>query len=234
MRDAKGTDVTSVEALLRWEDAELGRVSPVEFIPVAEESGQIVALGDWVMRTACIQGRAWQDAGYRPIRIAVNLSGRQVRRTTLIESVTRVLRESGLSPAYLELEITESTIMQDDDVTLDTFRELSEMGVSLALDDFGTGYSSLSYLRRFPISRVKIDRSFVSGIPTNQNDTAIAGAIIAMARSLGLAVVAEGVETREQAEFLRDSGCHELQGYLLSPAVPADKLPRFLERTKPE
>jgi diguanylate cyclase (GGDEF)-like protein len=233
MRDAEGSTVTSTEALLRWDDAELGSVSPSEFIRVAEETGLIVSVGDWVLRQACTQARAWQDAGFQPIRVAVNLSGRQVRRTTLVESVARILLETGLSPAYLELEITESTIMQDDDVTLETFNQLRDMGVGLALDDFGTGYSSLSYLRRFPISRVKIDRSFVSGIPTNQNDTAIATAIVAMARSLGRAVVAEGVETLEQAEFLRKIGCDELQGYLLSPAVPPEEFTRFLDKVKP-
>ncbi|MBW2274303.1 MAG: EAL domain-containing protein [Deltaproteobacteria bacterium] len=233
MRNAEGTTVTSAEALLRWEDPDLGPISPAEFIPVAEETGLIVRVGEWVLRTACAQAQAWQEAGYRPIRMSVNLSGRQIRRTTLVESVDRVLRESNLSPAHLELEITESTIMQDDDVTLEAFRELDEMGVGLALDDFGTGYSSLSYLRRFPISRVKIDRSFVNGVPDNKDDTILVAAVIAMARSLGLAVVAEGVETREQADFLRDSGCDELQGYLFSPAVPAEDFARFLEKEKP-
>ena len=234
LRDAGSGRLTGAEALLRWEDPELGPVSPAEFIPVAEETELIVPLGEWVLRTGCAQSQAWQAAGFRPIRLAVNLSGRQIRQPTLVDTVARVLQESGLSPAQLELEITESTIMQDDDVTIATFRELNEMGVGLALDDFGTGYSSLSYLRRFPIDRVKIDRSFVSGIPTNRDDMALAAAIIAMARSLRLNVAAEGVETREQAEFLRESGCDELQGYLFSPAVPSEQFARFLERGKRE
>ncbi len=148
--------------------------------------------------------------------------------------MTAILRQNEFSPAHLELEITESTIMQDDDVTIAAFRELNEMGVGLALDDFGTGYSSLSYLRRFPIGRVKIDRSFVSRIPTNPDDMALAAAIIAMAHSLRLSVVAEGVETLEQAEFLRESGCDELQGYLFSRAVPLEQFERFLEKEKPK
>ena len=234
LRDAGCGRLTGAEALLRWEDPELGPVSPVEFIPVAEETGLIVPLGEWVLRTACAQSQEWQAAGFRPLRLAVNLSGRQIRQPTLVDMVARVLQETGLSPAHLELEITESTIMQDDDVTIAAFRELNEMGVGLALDDFGTGYSSLSYLRRFPIGRVKIDRSFVSGIPTNQDDAALAAAIIAMAHGLRLSVVAEGVETREQAEFLRESGCDELQGYLFSPAVPSEQFARFLEREKRE
>jgi diguanylate cyclase (GGDEF)-like protein len=234
LRDARSGALTGAEALLRWEEPELGPVSPVEFVPVAEETGLIVPLGEWVLRTACAQSQAWQAAGYRPIRMAVNLSGRQIRQPTLVDMVARVLQESGLSPAQLELEITESTIMQDDDVTITAFRELNEMGVGLALDDFGTGYSSLSYLRRFPMGRVKIDRAFVSGIPTNPDDAALAAAVIAMAHSLRLLVVAEGVETREQAEFLRESGCDELQGYLISPAVPSEEFVRFLDSEKPE
>jgi diguanylate cyclase (GGDEF)-like protein len=234
IRDAVGGTLTAAEALLRWEDPELGPVSPVEFVPVAEETGLIVPLGEWVLRTACAQSQAWQAAGFRPIRMAVNLSGRQIRQPTLVETVAQVLQESGLSPAQLELEITESTIMQDDAVTITAFRELDEMGVGLALDDFGTGYSSLSYLRRFPVSRVKIDRSFVNGIPTNPDDAALAAAVIAMAHSLRLSVVAEGVETREQAEFLRESGCDELQGYLISPAVSSEQFGRFLDREKRE
>ena len=234
LRDAVSGALTGAEALLRWEDPELGPVSPTEFIPVAEEAGLIVPLGEWVLRTSCAQSKAWQAAGLRAIRLAVNLSGRQIRQPTFVETVVQVLQGSGLSPGHLELEITESTIMQDDEVTISAFRELDEMGVGLALDDFGTGYSSLSYLRRFPVSRVKIDRSFVNGIPTNQDDAALAAAIIAMAHSLRLSVVAEGVETREQAEFLRESGCDEIQGYLISPAVASEQFTRFLDREKPE
>ncbi len=232
VRHALNGTLIGAEALLRWSADEMGSVSPAEFIPVAEETGLIVPIGDWVLRAACLQCRAWQAAGFRPIRLAVNLSGRQIKPQTLVETVVATLEETGLSPAQLELEITESTLMSDDDVTIETLRELHDLGVGLALDDFGTGYSALSYLRRFPLDRVKIDRSFVREIATNPDDRAIAAAVIAMAHSLNLGVVAEGVETREQAEFLRECGCDELQGFLFSPAVPAEAFTRFLEREK--
>ncbi len=170
----------------------------------------------------------------RPIRVAVNLSGHQLRHPGFVETVAGTLRESGLSSAYLELEITESTIMENNDVTDDVFRGLHELGIQLTLDDFGTGYSSLSYLRRFPISRLKIDQSFVAGLVTDSDDAALTAAIIAMAHSLRLNVVAEGVETLEQAELLRELGCDYFQGYLFSPAVPEVEFVRFLEEEKPE
>ena len=220
------------EALLRWDDQELGSLSPSEFIPIAEGTGLIVPVGAWVLRTACEQAQAWQTAGFRPIRMSVNVSGHQLRQPGFIESVRQTLRETGLSPAYLDFEITESTIMQDDEATAEVFRDLDELGVGLVLDDFGTGYSSLSYLRRFAISRVKIDRSFVAEIPGNPEDMAVTAAIVAMAHSLLLTVVGEGVETLEQAQSLRELGCEELQGYLFSAAVPATEFDRFLEREK--
>ncbi len=230
VHDTETSELTGAEALLRWDSPEAGSVSPAEFVPVAEESGLIAPIGEWVLRSACHQSRAWRDAGYRGIRMAVNLSGHQIRQSNLAEIVAGALEESGLEASDLELEITESTIMQDDQVTLDTLRELHRMGVGLALDDFGTGYSSLSYLRRFPINRVKIDRSFVREVTTCSDDAALTTAIVAMARSLRLGVVAEGVETREQADFLRLLGCHELQGYLFSPALPPEDFDRFLHR----
>ncbi|UCE86697.1 MAG: EAL domain-containing protein [Deltaproteobacteria bacterium] len=229
VRDTLSGRLTGAEALLRWRDPELGNMSPAEFIPIAEETNLIGPLGEWVLRTACQQCHLWQSAGFRPIRLSVNLSGHQLRHRDLVDSVARGLRDSGLSPDWLELEITESTIMQNDDMTKSTFYALHDMGIGLALDDFGTGYSSLSYLRRFPLDRVKIDRSFVREITTNTDDAALAGAIIAMVHSLGLRVVAEGVETSEQAAFLRERGCDELQGFLFSPAVPADEFARFLD-----
>ncbi|MBW2270737.1 MAG: EAL domain-containing protein [Deltaproteobacteria bacterium] len=233
VRDAVSGATRGAEALLRWNDPELGPVAPDEFVSVAEDAGLIVPIGAWVLRTACAQAQAWQAAGFRPLRMAVNVSGHQLREPTFVGTVARVLRDSGLSPAHLELEITESTIMQEDEVTDSAFRRLDELGVGLALDDFGTGYSSLSYLRRFPIGRVKIDRSFVSGIPADADDVAIVAAIAAMAHNLLLAVVAEGVETLEQAESLRELGCQELQGYLFSPAVSAEEFEGFLELQKP-
>jgi EAL domain-containing protein (putative c-di-GMP-specific phosphodiesterase class I) len=222
------------EALLRWRDPELGPVSPEEFIPIAEDTGLIAGIGDWVLRTACEQVAAWQAEGYQSLRIAVNVSSHQLRQPGWRQTVARTLEETGLSPAQLELEVTETAILQNDDVTRLALRELDDMGVGLCLDDFGTGYSSLSYLRRFPIHRVKIDRSFVGDITADPDDAAITSAILAMAQSLRLPVVAEGVETLEQAEFLRERGCDELQGYLFSKPVPPNEFVRFLEREKTE
>ena len=234
LRDAVSGDVVGAEALLRWVDPEIGPVSPSEFVPIAEDTGLIVGIGEWVLRTACVQAQAWQEQGLRPIRMGVNVSGHQLRQPTFMEAVSRALRETGISPDCLEVEITESTIMQNDGVTVATCRQLDEMGVGLVLDDFGTGYSSLSYLRRFPIGRVKIDRSFVSELPACRDDAALTKGIIAMAHSLGLKVVAEGVETVEQANFLRQAHCDDLQGYLFSAAVPPEEFARFLEPQKRE
>jgi diguanylate cyclase (GGDEF)-like protein len=232
IRDSQTGEVVAVEALLRWEDVELGPVGPAEFIPVAEAAGLIAPLGEWVLRSACEQAKAWQDAGYRPLRMCINVSGLQVRHPAWVARVAGILKDTNLSPASIELELTESTILHDDD-TLGVLKELSEMGISLALDDFGTGYSSLSYLQEFPIDRVKIDRSFVENLSTDVGQS-LAGAIISMAHDLGIGVVAEGVETREQAEFLRGKSCNELQGFLFSPAVRAADFGRFLEKEKQE
>jgi diguanylate cyclase (GGDEF)-like protein len=232
LRDAVSGKVSGAEALLRWNDPESGPVGPDEFIPIAEDTGLIIDIGEWVLRTACEQARAWHDEGFQDIRMAVNVSSHQFRQTGWSETVAEILREAGLSPAQLELEMTETAIMQNDDATMAALSELSDMGVGLALDDFGTGYSSLSYLRRFPIDRVKIDRSFVGDITSDPEDAAITAAILAMAQSLQLLVVAEGVETVEQADFLRERGCDELQGYLFSRPVPAADFVRFLERRK--
>ena len=224
--------VCAGEALLRWTEPDTGSVRPDEFIPIAEDSGLILRIGEWVLRSACAQMCTWQSEGYDAIRIAVNVSTHQLRQPGFPKVVARVLEETGLSPAHLELELTESAILEDEDVTTRSLAELHEMGVGLALDDFGTGYSSLSSLRRFPIERVKIDRSFVGDITADPDDAALTTAILSMAQSLGLRVVAEGVETLDQAEFLRARGCHELQGFLFSPAVPAVEFTRFLVRTK--
>jgi EAL domain-containing protein (putative c-di-GMP-specific phosphodiesterase class I) len=191
----------------------------------------IAPLGEWVLRTACAQVKAWQDAGYRPPRMCVNASGIQIRHPSWVARVQSILESLGLSPESLELEITESTILHEDDGTLATLRELSEMGVSLALDDFGTGYSSLRYLQTFPIDRVKIDQGFIQSLGTNIGRS-LTGAIISMVHSLGIAAVAEGVETQEQADFLCATGCNELQGFLFSRPVPAEEVLRFLEKEK--
>jgi diguanylate cyclase (GGDEF)-like protein len=227
--DVRSGRLVGAEALLRWDDPELGSVAPAEFIPVAEETSLIVPIGEWVLRTACSQRQAWRAAGLPSIRIAVNFSGHQLRQPSMVAKVAAILEETELDASLLELEITESTIMQDDRMTLTAFEQLSEMGVGLVLDDFGTGYSSLSYLRRFPIDRVKIDRSFVKEVTTHADDAALTSAIIAMAHSLRLSVVAEGVESSEHLEFLRERGCDEFQGYLVSPAIPAEEFVRFLE-----
>ncbi len=234
VRDCHDTRLIGAEALLRWRDPQLGQVSPEEFIPIAEESGLIAPIGVWVLRTACAQGEAWRRQGYRAFRMAVNLSAHQIRYATLIETVEQILSDTGFSPGQLELEITESAIMDDGDSSTSTINRLSELGIGLALDDFGTGFSSLSHLRRFPLDHVKIDRSFVGDITESADDRSLTAAIIAMAHGLRLAVVAEGVETRAQLEILREQGCDEVQGYLFSPAVPASEFVRFLEREKSE
>jgi len=234
IRDASTGAVCAAEALLRWHEPETGSVRPDEFIPIAEDTGLILSIGEWVLRSACAQLRTWQTDGYEAIRIAVNVSTHQLRQASWPQTVARILEETGLSPGHLELELTESAILEHEDSTIQALAELHDMGVSLALDDFGTGYSSLSSLRRFPIERVKIDRSFVGDITADADDAALTAAILAMAHSLQVRVVAEGVETREQAEFLRERGCHELQGFLFSPPVPAAEFARFLVRSKPD
>ncbi len=226
--------VVAAEALVRWRDAEWGAVPPDKFIPVAEETGLIVGLGQFVFRSVCEQARRWRDERQSLIRIGVNVSGKQIREPGMVEMVRQALQDTGVSPTQIELELTESTIMQDDALTIQTLRDLKAMGVGLALDDFGTGYSSLSYLRRFTIDRVKIDRSFVSELPENASDAALTSAIIAMAHGLRLEVVAEGVETEAQARFLELRGCDELQGYLFGRPCPAEEFVDFLRARPPK
>jgi len=232
LRDADRGRLLGVEALLRWATEELGDVSPEEFIPIAEDNNLIVPIGEWVLRTAFAQHCSWLDAGYQPIRLNVNLSGRQLECVELAEMVARALRETGMSSAHLELEITETTIMSDDGQAKLVLEELRDMGIGLALDDFGTGFSTLTHLCNFPVNRLKIDRSFISQIQDRSAGADVASAVIAMAHSLDLATVAEGVETVEQVAFLREHGCDELQGFLLGRPVPAPDFERFLERAK--
>jgi diguanylate cyclase (GGDEF)-like protein/PAS domain S-box-containing protein len=213
--------VVGMEALVRWEHPRLGFVPPVEFIPVAEEAGLIGRLGEFVMRTACRQAKAWSTRGAGEVRIAVNLSGRQFYDGSLTKAVAETLAETGLEAHRLELELTESMVMKDPKITVASLHELKEMGVTISVDDFGTGYSSLAYLKRYPLDTLKIDRSFVRDIATDPDDAAITNAIIAMAKSLGLRVVGEGVETIQQLEFLIDKGCDVAQGYLLGEPAPA-------------
>jgi diguanylate cyclase (GGDEF)-like protein/PAS domain S-box-containing protein len=217
------------EALLRWYHPELGMISPDKFIPLAEETGLILSIGEWVIRTACRQGKAWQDAGLRPIRVAVNLSGRQFRMK-LDQAVAAILLETGFDACWLELELTESILMRNASENMELLRSLAAMGCSLSIDDFGTGYSSLSYLKHFPLGRLKIDRSFVRDIISNPDDRAIAKIIIDMAYTLKMDVTAEGVEEREQLELLKGYGCREMQGFLFSKPVPAAKAEEFLRQ----
>ena len=205
-----------LEALVRWNHPDMGLVSPMDFIPLAEETGLIVPLGEWVLRTVCSQMRDWRDAGREPLRVAVNLSACQFRQTMLSQMIKRMLRETGIAPEWLELELTESVIMDDIQTSSTLLRELKKMGVHISMDDFGTGYSSLSMLKRLPLDTLKIDQSFVREITTDADDAAIVDAVISLAHSLRLRVIAEGVETSEQLEFLRSRGCDEVQGYLYS------------------
>ncbi|MGB5080931.1 MAG: EAL domain-containing protein [Burkholderiales bacterium] len=226
--DVGSRRITSAEALLRWRHPTRGLVPPMQFIPLAEETGLIVAIGEWVLRTACAQNKSWRAQGLPPLRIAVNLSARQFSHENLLEDVERVLNETGLDPAALELEITESMVMHDPERAAMLLGKLKTMGVGISIDDFGTGYSSLSYLKRFPIDSLKIDRSFVKDLPLDVEDAAITQAIIVMAHSLGLKVIAEGVETADQAGYLRTHGCDEAQGYYFGRPVPADEFTRLL------
>jgi EAL domain-containing protein (putative c-di-GMP-specific phosphodiesterase class I) len=193
------------------------------FIPLAEETGLILPIGEWVLATACAQVRAWLDAGLPAVPVAVNLSARQFGKAGLPDLVDQALRQSGIAPCLLELELTESMIMRDPLAAAATMQELKALGVHLALDDFGTGYSSLNYLRRFPVDSLKIDRSFISDVASDASAAAVATSIVAIANSLGLQVVAEGVETREQLAFLRNCGCDSLQGYYFSRPVPTEE-----------
>jgi diguanylate cyclase (GGDEF)-like protein len=226
--DARSGELLGMEALVRWQHPERGLVPPLDFIPLAEETGLILPLGEWVLRTACTQNRAWQEQGLPPLRVSVNLSGRQLKQADLAGTVGRVLAETKLAPACLELELTESILMESVEATLDILDVIRAMGISLAMDDFGTGFSSLSYLKRFPIDRLKIDYSFVRDLTRNPSDAALVRTIIAMGHNLGLKVIAEGVETEEQLVFLREHGCNEVQGYYFSRPVPAEAFTELL------
>ncbi len=222
--------IVGVEALLRWHHPELGPVSPAEFVPIMETIGLIVPLSEWVLRTACAQNRAFQEASLAPLRMAVNLSPRQLYQPRLAEMVGKVLEETGLDPQCLEVELTEGALARNVSATAETLGALDDMGVKIAIDDFGMGYSSLSYLRHFPIGKLKIDKTFIDSITTDHNNASISRAIIALAHSLRLDVIAEGVETEAQLEYLRLLGCNEVQGYLISHPVSADDLTRLLTR----
>jgi diguanylate cyclase (GGDEF)-like protein/PAS domain S-box-containing protein len=220
--------ITGFEALIRWQQPEMGLVPPDRFISMAENNGLILPIGEWVLRTACAQGRKWQKDGLPAIPVSVNVSAVQFCQASFCDLIRDVLRETGLSPEYLELELTESLLLSNANVTLSILQELKEMGVKLAIDDFGTGYSSLSYLKQFPVGKLKIDRSFIRDIPENCDDAAITSAIISMAKNLRLKVIAEGVETEEQISFLRGHQCDEIQGYYFSKPVSPDEAASLL------
>ncbi|HEX6828186.1 MAG TPA: EAL domain-containing protein, partial [Burkholderiales bacterium] len=230
--DVRDGNIVALEVLTRWHHPQRGVVSPSVFIPVTEETGLIRPLGEWVLVNACEQGKAWRDMGLPGIVVAVNLSANQFRQKNLVGTVERALRNTGLDSAHLELELTESVVMYNVDEVLATLRDLKSIGVRISLDDFGTGYSSLSYLKRFPIDKLKIDRSFVRDVITNPEDAAIARAVIAMAHSLDLRVVAEGVETAEQLDFLRANQCDQFQGYYYARPLPASESTELLRRTQ--
>lgn len=221
--------IVSVEALLRWKSPELGYVTPSEFIPVAEDSGIINEIGEWVMRTACAQGKAWLDEGIADFRVSVNLSSIQFKRASLVKMIKRALDDSGLPPQLLEIELTESAIMNDVDQNIARLNQIRDMGVAISIDDFGTGYSSLSYLKKFPIHTLKIDRSFIITIDTDPDDAAIVEAIIALATTLKLTVIAEGVETQGQLATLNNFDCDIIQGFYFSKPVPAPDISLLMQ-----
>jgi EAL domain-containing protein (putative c-di-GMP-specific phosphodiesterase class I) len=218
----------AAEALLRWQHADLGLIAPSRFVPLAEETGLIEPIGSWVLRSACRAVRGWQDAGLQAPRVSVNVSPRQLATEGLLSEVLGALSGSGVPPALLALELTESALVDDDLGLVETLRAIHRAGVGLALDDFGTGYSALGYLRRFPFDALKLDRVFVQGVTRETENRAITEAVLAMARELGLAVVAEGVETEEQLRFLRERGCGLVQGFLFSEPLPEDAFRKLL------
>jgi diguanylate cyclase (GGDEF)-like protein len=224
-------EIGSAEALLRWKHPERGYIAPVEFIPVAEETGQIGAIGNWVLQEACRQVRRWIDMGLAPLRIGVNISAAQFHEPGLVQSVRAALDEARLDPRWLELELTESCVMSNPEESIRLLQELSDMGIMVSVDDFGTGYSSMSYLRRFPIDMLKIDRTFVAEMDTSEDDTSIVRAIVSLAHGLRLRVVAEGVETGAQLSALRTLGCDEYQGFHFSPALPPRQFEQLLRET---
>jgi diguanylate cyclase (GGDEF)-like protein len=225
-------EIIGAEALLRWRHPEWGLVSPAKFIPVAEETGLIIPIGEWILEAACAQNKAWHEAGFQGICVSVNLSNRQFKQKTLVKTIARALEETGLSPASLELELTESDIMQNADATISALRELKAMGIRISVDDFGTGYSSLGYLKRFPINTLKMDQCFVRNTPKDTDNAAIATAIVAMAHSLNLDVIAEGVETEEELAFLRSIRCDKMQGYLFSKPIEPEPFLQLLIQGK--
>ncbi|MBE9109982.1 EAL domain-containing protein [Nodosilinea sp. LEGE 07298] len=224
--------IMGAEALLRWHHPELGMVDPNVFIPIAEEKGHIIEIGNWILETVCTQTQIWQDLHPIPLKVSVNLSAFQLRQEGLVQTVTQILDRTRLDPNCLELELTETSLMEDIESAIAILEELKAVGIKISLDDFGTGYSSLNYLKRLPLDTLKIDRSFINDVFQAPQNATIVTTIIAMARGLKLRVIAEGVETQEQFDFLREQGCQAMQGYLFSPAVPAEQFEAFLVEDK--
>jgi EAL domain-containing protein (putative c-di-GMP-specific phosphodiesterase class I) len=222
--------LVGLEALLRWQHPMQGLIAPDDFVPLAEETGLIVPIGEWVLQEACTQIKALQQAGMDPVRISVNISSRQIKQPGFIAMIDRVLEKTGFDPRGLILEITESSLMNNVEKTIKTLEEIKARGIHLSIDDFGTGYSSLRDLKRFPISQLKIDQSFVHDITANANDEAIAASIIALSRSMHMTVIAEGVETEEQLQLLQQMGCTQGQGYLISRPLPYEQLKNFMRK----
>ena len=219
--------ITGFEALVRWNHPDKGLVSPAEFISVAEQSEIIVSIGQWVLKTACHQMKTWLNMGLSLKNIAVNLSGRQFKQADLVSSIEKIISSSGIQPGFLELEITETILMENLDTVTDKLKQLSEIGIKLSLDDFGTGYSSLRYLNSFPLDNVKIDQTFVKDISTEENAT-IAKAIVSLAQSFGLKTIAEGVESENQKAIMKAIGCDYIQGYLLGKPIPTEEVTQLL------
>lgn len=221
-------EIIGVEALLRWQHPDLGIIMPIEFVALLEETGLIVPVGSWVLKSACHQAVAWHQAGFKNLTVSVNLSGRQFNNPDIIKSFSEIIADSGIDPTLLEMELTESMLMRNASKTVSALNSLHHLGIQIAVDDFGTGYSSLNYLRRFPISTLKIDRSFIRDVVDDADDAAIATAIIVMAQSLNLRVVAEGVETDAQKAFLQERNCHLIQGDWFSVPVDPDSITQML------
>jgi EAL domain-containing protein (putative c-di-GMP-specific phosphodiesterase class I) len=226
--DSLSNRITALEALIRWDHPELGTLPPAEFIALAEETGLIIPIGEWVIRRVCSDNRQWQEQGLPKVRVAVNLSGYQLQAKNFVATVKGILEESGLSGEYLEFEIGETVIMQNPDFAVNVLTKLRNLNIHISIDDFGTGYSSLAHLKRFSVNTLKIDRTFVRDIELNSTDAAIASAIISMGNSLNLKVIAEGVETEGQFEMLKERHCDEMQGYLFSRPVPVDAVAGLL------
>lgn len=223
------TRFEAFEALVRWRHPSKGLLLPAQFLSVAETSGLIVLLGDWVLKTACLQNKAWQDEGFAPVRVAVNVSGRQFKQKDFVETVMKALTKARLKPKYLELELTENIILQNEDVMIHQIQRLKALGVSIALDDFGMGYSSITHLKTIPVDRIKIDKSFIRHMRDNKSDAAIVRALITLAAGLNLQVLAEGVESLQELQLLLEEECNEIQGFYYAEPLPVDEVRNFLQ-----